>query len=110
MKLTKGQAMELLGLVGTALDELRPDDVTRAFRRAAMATHPDTTKPGMSQVESNVTRPDMDLLRIARKTLLGDTKEANNACAQCRGRGTVRFRMGVMPCGACKGTGETYGR
>lgn len=105
-----GEAMEILGLVGTSLEELRPEDVVRAFRRAALANHPDTATAGVSQGESKMSRFDMDLLTKAKKTLLSDTKQANYACAQCRGVGTIRYKFGVRPCGACKGKGERYGR
>ena len=103
--MNRSAALKLLGLEATACD-LTPEIITRAFRQAVVASHPDTA----SQGDSNVSHADMDLLTIAKETLLGDMKHENNACPQCRGRGTVRLRMGVTPCGACKGTGETYGR
>lgn len=99
------EALRLLGLDSAAC-ELTPAIVTTAFRRKVLATHPDRVSPG----DSNWTPCDMDLLTKAKETLLGDTKQADLTCPQCAGRGTVRHRMGVKPCGACQGTGERNGR
>lgn len=98
----RDEALKLLGLEGAACD-LTPAIVTRAFRQTAVASHPDTGGQQVSQL-------DMPTLQAARDLLLNDQQKLNNACPQCRGRGSVRFRMGVMLCGACKGTGETHGR
>lgn len=107
--MNRAKALELLGLDKAACD-LTPDIITKAFRRAVVASHPDTAPAEASQGDSVPTRPDMDQLKIARKMLQGDTEGANNACIQCRGRGSVRHKLGVRPCGACKGTGDKYGR
>jgi DnaJ-class molecular chaperone len=107
--MNRAQALVLLGLDKAACD-LTSEIITTAFRRAAVASHPDTAQPLTSQGESVSTRHDMDALRLAKKKLLDDTEGANNACAQCRGRGTVRHKLGNRPCGACKGTGDKYGR
>lgn len=98
----RDEALKLLGLEKAAC-LLTPGLITSAYRRTVVSSHPDTAAEG-------ALHHDMVKLQQARKTLLGDTETQNNACAQCRGRGSVRYRMGVTPCGACKGTGETYGR
>lgn len=99
-RMTAGNAMEVLGLLGTALNELTQDDVMRAFRKAVVLSHPDTS--GGQPAPHTVT----DLLQ-AKKTLLGALTGQNNACRQCKGRGRVPHRMGTRQCSACKGTGET---
>lgn len=98
----RDEAMAVLGLDKAAC-ALTPEIVTRAFRIAVVACHPDTAEAGKAC-------HDMTKLLAAKKALLNDSEQQNNACAQCRGVGTVRYKLGVRPCGACKGTGDKNGR
>jgi hypothetical protein len=89
-------ALAILGLVGC---ELSPEVIATAFRRAVVTAHPDT----------GGTATDLSPLLEAKRVLLNRRNVSDFACKQCSGRGTVPARLGVRPCGACKGTGETVG-
>ena len=89
----------LLGIVGP-LNALTDAEVRLAFADKVKATHPDTGGPSA----------DMSELKRARDTLLNRRNVDDFTCRQCDGLGSVRSRMGIKPCGACKGTGETLGR
>ena len=97
MSMMRKNALALLGLPDGAYDA---EAVAAAFRRAVVAAHPDTGGAGGNMSE----------LQEARKALLQISNDDEFACKQCAGRGTVRYKLGVRPCGACKGTGETNGR
>ena len=106
-----GKAMEVLGLVGTALAELTDDDVRRAFRSQMKLYHPDTTTDAMDPARHP--QPQIvwtaDSLKEARDALLNRRNVDDFSCKQCRGKGMVPARMGSKPCGACKGTGNANG-
>lgn len=96
------EAMETLGLVGTALAELTAEQVRGAYRATVKALHPDVSKRALI--------PDMDKVGAARDELLRQVAAGGDfACRQCSGNGTVPARLGVRPCGACRGTGERNG-
>lgn len=92
----QADALALLGLTGC---ETTPEAVAMAFQRTVKATHPDAGGAGA----------DMDKLKQARDALLNRRNVSDFACKQCSGRGTVPARLGVRPCGACRGTGERHG-
>lgn len=76
------------------------DGVQAAFSAAVKAAHPDNGGTG----------GDIDELKQARNELLRHTAAGRDfACRQCSGKGTVPARLGVRPCGACRGTGERNG-
>lgn len=102
-----GEAMEVLGLVGTAVAELTDEDVKIAFRLRCKQFHPDMVV--VQYARGIVPKWTMDEVGAARDTLLNRRNVSEFACKQCKGKGTVPARMGVKPCGACKGTGETHG-
>lgn len=105
-----GHAMEVLGLIGTALAELTNEQVKDAFRHQMKISHPDTTTAAMGTMHL---RPDVvwtaDSIKEARDTLLNRRNVNEFACKTCNGTGKVRYRMGTRPCVPCKGTGDTNG-
>lgn len=94
----RAEALRLLNLPEQAKPFTR-EAVAIAFCNAVKASHPDTGGEGA----------DMDQLRQARNFLVLNLNGQNNACVQCRGRGMVQARVGMRPCGACKGTGDKNG-
>lgn len=94
--MTRDEALTLLKL-DTAACDLTADIVTKAYRRAILANHPDTGTVQATMVE----------LQQARQTVTQHLEGRNNPCRQCNGRGRVPFKMGTRVCSACKGTGET---
>lgn len=102
----QGEAMEMLGLVGTALAELTDPQIRLAFANAVKLHHPDTApdKDAPARIVWTV-----DALKAARDVLLNRRNVAEFACKTCKGKGTVRYRMGTKRCEACRGTGETRG-
>ena len=91
-----GTALELLGISEW---EATPERAREAFNSEVKRLHPDTGGEGA----------DISKLIAARNLVLNRRNDAEFACKQCKGKGTVSARMGVKPCGACKGTGETRG-
>jgi len=103
--MTKTEAFALLDITDQALfigierGESLYETVSRHFKRAARASHPDT----------GGTQGDMDLLLQAKKIALCEDETRNSACVLCLGAGSVRLKLGTVPCVACKGTGDKYG-
>lgn len=114
-----GNAMAVLGLMGATLAELTDKDVKSAFRVQMKIYHPDTMAQYMINLqESKANGGNLDHARIswsadelkeARDTLLNRRNVDEFACRTCKGTGSVRYRMGTRPCGACKGTGDGNG-
>lgn len=106
-----GKAMEVLGLVGTALVELTDDDVRGAFRAQMKAYHPDTTTAAMDPARPE--QPQIvwtaDSIKEARDALLNRRNVDDFACKTCKGTGTVRYRLGTRACVPCKGSGDSRG-
>lgn len=96
------EAIELLGLSEW---ELEPDRIREAFRHEVMKHHPDTQGQAMGEETGRT----IDQLKAARDTLLNRRNVDEFACRTCKGTGSVRYRMGTRPCGACKGTGDGNG-
>lgn len=99
------EALNLLGLE-QAVSNLTPQIVAEAFRARVKQAHPDTASAGESRGESNESQTSVQLLTIARKTLLESLDGTDLCCRLCSGRGIVRSSMGWRKCVACKGTGE----
>lgn len=96
-----GEAMEVLGLVGSALAELTDEQVKTAYRVTVKAIHPDVSKRALN--------PDMDKVGAARDALLNRRNVDDFACKTCKGTGTVRYRLGTRACVPCKGSGDSCG-
>lgn len=93
--MTRDEALKLLKLDACAAN-LTEAIITRAWRGALIANHPDTAAAGVP----------VDYLTTAKKMLLADVSERNITCTLCAGRGKVRHGMGTRACVACKGTGD----
>lgn len=114
-----GKAMEVLGLVGTALAELTREQVDRAFTEAVKRNHPDTTGQALENLAADIAAGvdvdaprevwTVDSLKEAREVLRQVVAGANNRCRTCKGSGIIRAKMGSTPCVACKGTGDKRG-
>lgn len=100
--MTPVEARKLLGLENAAPD-LTEAIITRAYRAALVKHHPDTCAVVPYK---DAAAPMPAQLQQAREVLRQVATGANNACAQCRGRGKVPHRMGTATCGACQGTGD----
>lgn len=93
----RDRALELLGLP----DQVKAftlEEITAAYKRACFAGHPDTGAEGVGA--------DMTELQQARTFLILNLNGQNNACPQCKGRAYIQAKVGMRPCGACKGTGD----
>lgn len=101
--MTPGEAMEALGLLGSALDEMTPSLVKGAWAVAVKVAHPDTLglQPGATCAASQIAT-----LTKARDLLLSGIDSSNRACVLCKGVGKVRGRWGATDCTACNGTGD----
>lgn len=98
--MTKEEALKLLGL-DTAKCDLTVEIVTRMYRRALVAHHPDTRA---ALDGAPVVRPgDLQEARaVMRRVVAGQ----EFPCGQCKGVGTVPAKLGRRTCSACKGTGD----
>lgn len=67
-------------------------EVRAAFVARCNALHPD----------SGGTGGDLAQVLEARDLLIGKAKD-ELPCTQCKGRGYIRARIGVQPCGKCDG-------
>lgn len=101
--MTPGEAMEVLGLVGTALAEMRPADVRAAWAHAVQMHHPDTA---ITTVDSERVALMLETLIKARDCLLDVMAKRERACKFCHGTGKVRGRLGAVACVNCAGTGD----
>lgn len=99
-----GEAMEALGLVGSALNEMTPSGVKKAWAAAVTAAHPDTE--GNWHVRPTDAATQIATLTTARDLLLSVIAGSDRACKLCKGLGKVRGRFGARDCIACKGTGD----
>ncbi len=98
-RMTRDTALQLLGLSDW---EVTPERVQEAFTFEVKRMHPDTV-----HADPVTGAPvDFDRLKQARDLLRQVVAGEDLRCKPCGGRGTVRHRMGVKPCGACKGTGD----
>lgn len=95
-----GEAMEVLGLLGSALDEMTPSGVKSAWAMAVKHDHPDHGADGADAASRIAT------YTKARDLLLEVIAGTNRACILCKGLGKVRGRFGARDCIACKGTGD----
>lgn len=94
------EAEKILGLTGL----YNAAAVKAAHRQAVLFNHPDT----ISHLDVTPVWT-IDQIGQARDTLLNRCNVSEFACKTCKGKGTVRYRMGTRPCVPCKGTGETHG-
>lgn len=107
-----GGAMETLGLIGTALDEMDVAAVRRAFTIGVKLAHPDTAQEYANQqhaikaVGEEVVMRSMAELKQARDLLINHLEGRKPRCKMCGGSGKQRSRFGSSDCTSCKGTGE----
>lgn len=88
--------VEARRLLAWGLEPVTLENIDAAFRAAVRAHHPDNGGPGA----------DMAKLGAARDHLRQVVTGAELSCKTCGGEGSVRAKLGRVPCGACKGTGE----
>lgn len=98
--MTPGEAMENLGLIGSALDEMTPSIIRGAWAKAVKLAHTDTGG------DYGLAPSQITTLTKARDLLLDHLSGSNRACKLCKGSGKVRSRFGTRDCIACKGTGD----
>ena len=87
-------------------------DVTHmdaATIRARWAAHVREVHPDTADIVSASGKAAWEVhrLTLARDYLLEYVAREKRACKLCNGVGTVRQRLGTLPCVACNGTGES---
>lgn len=74
--------------------------VSLLYASAVRAVHPDAQSAPPTPIDQ--LKDARDMLR----QLVADARQYKR-CALCKGKGTLRSKIAVRKCSACKGTGET---
>jgi hypothetical protein len=105
---TEREAKAAADLLSVSLEGLTPEIVRSAFRKRAVAAHPDTLRSGDTNAGRDVIETAAETIQLAQEARdvllhwiesLSDSDDTS--CPVCRGRGWIRGRLGATPCTRC---------